>query len=373
MPNVLVSDVYLTNIANAIREKNKSTDTYKPSEMALAISEIKTGGDIILTVTVQVGSVVTITEPDGNTQTAESVEGIATFTVTSAGEYAVSASLNGKVYATETINISPSYHAILFDTLENTSWKHIREASDAGVAPSFWSIGDTKSITIDGTVGATEFSSLTMDAYIIGFNHNSNIEGNNRIHFKLGKMNGVQIALIDSSYNSNTTTSGKFTMNTANINRGGWNASHMRKTVLGSDSTPTSPTANTLLAAIPSDLRAVMKSVIKYSDNTGGGSNTASYVTATTDYLPLLAEYEVFGTRSYANSAEQNFQQQYAYYANGNSKVHYKHNATAANCVVWLRSVRSGYTYSFCYIHTSGSVNYYNAYSSSGVSPAFVV
>lgn len=119
-------------------------------------------------------------------------------------------------------------------------------------------------------------------------------------------------------------------MNTSNTNSGGWNNSHMRKTVLGSNSaSATSPTANTLLAALPADLRAVMKPATKYSDNTGGGSDAASYVTSTTDLLPLLSEFEYHGARSYANSAEKNYQAQYDYYRAGNSKVHYKHNATA--------------------------------------------
>ena len=37
MPNVLVQDSSLTAIANAIREKNGTEDTYKPAEMAQAI------------------------------------------------------------------------------------------------------------------------------------------------------------------------------------------------------------------------------------------------------------------------------------------------------------------------------------------------
>ncbi len=44
MAKVLVTDIHLTDIANAIRDKNGSTDTYKPSEMANAISNIETGG-----------------------------------------------------------------------------------------------------------------------------------------------------------------------------------------------------------------------------------------------------------------------------------------------------------------------------------------
>ena len=44
MANVIINDTNLTNIANAIREKNGLTNTYKPSEMAAAILAITTGG-----------------------------------------------------------------------------------------------------------------------------------------------------------------------------------------------------------------------------------------------------------------------------------------------------------------------------------------
>lgn len=41
--NVLVEEQNLQNIASAIREKNNSENTYKPSEMSAAIKEISTG------------------------------------------------------------------------------------------------------------------------------------------------------------------------------------------------------------------------------------------------------------------------------------------------------------------------------------------
>ena len=160
-------------------------------------------------------------------------------------------------------------------------------------------------------------------------------------------------------------------MNTSNTNSGGWANSHMRKTVLGSDASPTSPRANTLLAALPADLRAVMKPITKYSDNTGGGNNTASYVTSTTDYLPLLSEFEYHGTRTYANSAEQNFQQQYAYYQAGNSKVHYKHNATGTAAAAWCRSVGAATASLFCLVYTNGSATAAGAAISWAVAPGF--
>ena len=141
--------------------------------------------------------------------------------------------------------------------------------------------------------------------------------------------------------------------------------------MLGSNSTPTKPTANTLLAALPSDLRAVMKSVTKYSDNTGGGSNNASYVTSTTDYLFLLSEFEYHGVRTYANSAEQKYQAQYDYYKAGNSKIHYKHNDTGTVASAWCRSVLSSTSFSFCLVGTGGGASGTAAYMSYGVAPGF--
>ena len=44
MANVIINDTNLTNIADAIREKNGTTETYKPNQMAAAILAITTGG-----------------------------------------------------------------------------------------------------------------------------------------------------------------------------------------------------------------------------------------------------------------------------------------------------------------------------------------
>ena len=232
-------------------------------------------------------------------------------------------------------------------SLNDNTWATIKEVSDAGQGENYWSVGDTKRITINGKVGNFTFSNLAIDAFIIGFNHNSSREGTNRIHFQIGKIGGKDVCLCDSSYGSYSTSSGRFQMNTSNTNSGGWNGSYMRKTLLGNSGTPSSPPANSLLAALPSDLRAVMKSVTKYSDNTGGSPDNASYVTSTTDYLFLLAEFEYHGARSYANSAEKNFQLQYSYYKAGNSKVKYKHGETGTAASHGGRSVRSSSAYAF--------------------------
>ena len=132
----------------------------------------------------------------------------------------------------------------------------------------------------------------------------------------------------------------------------------MRKTLLGNTGTPTSPPSNSLLAALPSALRNVMKPVTKYTDNMGNNTgNTQSNVTSTTDYLFLLAEYEVFGSRSYANSYEQNYQVQYDYYKAGNSKVANNHTSTASAVWWWLRSPNYNSNNYFCNVSNNGNGN----------------
>lgn len=320
-------------------------------------------GDGAITASSSNTAAATVSVKDNIVTVTGKASGSATITVS------VAAGTNHNAPANKTCAVTVSF---ISSTLNKNSWATIRAVSDASQGANYWAVGDTKTITINGNVGATTFSNLSIDAYIIGFNHNSAKEGANRIHFKLGKISGVQVGLVDSSYNSQVSTSGKFAMNTSNINSGGWNGSHMRKTVLGSDSTPTSPTANTLLAALPSDLRAVMKSVTKYSDNTGGGSDKASYVTSTTDYLFLLAEFEVFGTRKYANSAEQNYQAQYDYFKAGNSVAHYQHSATGSTAWVWLRSAHYSFDGNFLIIF-NGAINRNPASSSGAVAPGFAV
>ena len=47
MAKVLINETSLSGIADAIRAKNGSSDTYKPSEMAAAIEAIEAGGGLV--------------------------------------------------------------------------------------------------------------------------------------------------------------------------------------------------------------------------------------------------------------------------------------------------------------------------------------
>lgn len=264
---------------------------------------------------------------------------------------------------------------VVDSVLNNNSWETIKEISDKGYGANYWSVGDRKEVVLNGTVTDLTLSNYTAYVFIIGFNHNASVEGANRIHFQLAKTalsGGTDIAFCDSHYQSGGTSQG-FRMSPSNTNIGGWNDSYGRKTLLGNSGTPTSPPANSFMAALPSDLRAVMKSVTKYTDNTGDNSNTSNAVTPTTDYLFFLAEFEVQGARSYANLYEQNYQVQYDYYKVGNSKIKYRYDATGTAAHYWCRSAEYDDDYSFCLVRFNGNADNAATNWSQGLSPAFCV
>jgi len=224
-------------------------------------------------------------------------------------------------------------------------------------------IGDVKSVVLSGTVGALTFSDLTNYCFILGFRHNFSVEGTG-IHFQFGKtgLGGTDVAFVDSAYNSNGSTAA-FRANTSDTSSGGWDSSYMFGTIISA-----------FYNAVPSSLQSVVATMTKYTDNTGGGSDTAAYVTATNEQFSLPAEFEIFGARTYANSAEQNYQQQYAYYKAGNSAKKYKHSATGTDCAYWPRSPSVSNSSAWIKVSSdgaTGSSNYCNI--SFGFAPIFSI
>ena len=349
----------------------KATGSITLSASSLSLTYPKTSGTI------------TVTRPGSGTVTASSGStNIATVSV-SGTTITVTAKANGSATITVNVAADGNYNApasktfavsvtLVSKTLNDNSWATIKSVSDAGQGANYWAVGDTKRITLNGKVGAYTFSNFNIDVFILGFNHNSSKEGSNRIHFQIGKVSGKAVALCDSQYNGSG-SSAMFHMNSSDSNSGGWNGSYMRKTLLGNSNTPASTLENSLMAALPSDLLAVMKTVTKYTDNTGGGSNSSGNVTATADYLFLLAEFEVFGTRYWANQYEQNSQKQYDYYKAGNSRVAYNHSAVSTAVWWWLRSARYTNSANFCDVISDGSYGSGTANYSAGLRPGFAV
>ena len=374
-------DSKLTQVADAIRTKgNTSADLQFPSGFISAIQAIQTGTELKIVVSVTSGAAVTATK-GSNTVSGTSVNNSCVLTVPEAGTWSVKATHNGQTSGTKSVTFTDHYAVALSfvsSTLNNNEWSVIKSVSDKGEGANYWSIGDRKAVTLNGTVGQLTLSNYTTYAFIIGFNHNTSVEGANRIHFQLAKTalsGGTDVCFCDNQYGPDSGWSspgaGYFVMNASSTNSGGWKSSQMRTNICG---TSLSSYSGTIIAVIPAALREVLKSVTKYTDNTAnGGGSTASYVTATTDYFFLLSEFEVFGSISYGNTNEKNKQAQYAYYSAGNSKIKYKHNGTSTAATLWLRSPLASNSYRFVLVNTSGVVSNNSANNSLGFAPGFCV
>lgn len=307
-------------------------------------------------------------------ETADS--GSVKFWLPNTGTWTAKATLNGDSTSSEVqCNAYQDYSvelAYMPETLNGCTWQQIHELSAAGKLGDYYDVGDGKDITLNGTVGILNLSNLVITAFVLGIDHNPTLEGSNKTHFAIGKISGKQVALCDSQYNDYTSST-CFHMNSSDDNGGGWNQSYMRKTILGNSGSPSSPPANSLLAALPADLRAVMQSVNKYTDNTGHSSNSSGAVTVTTDFLFLLAEFELYGSRTYANQYERNSQQQYDYFKAGNPKTFGKHNATGTVVWAWSRSPHYTNDLHFVVFDTDGTAYGYFANYSGAVCAGFAV
>lgn len=345
---------------------NGQTSDTKTVSVVDSYAVVLTFFSATINVTVPSGATVYL-KKDGTTLQTKTSTGTVAFTVTETGTYTVEAT-NGSQTTSGTVSVaSATSYALTLSfvssTLNSNEWDVIRSVSDAGEGANYWSVGDRKAVVLNGTVGALSLSNVTTYAFIIGFNHNSSVEGSGRIHFQLGKTalsGGTDVALCDSKY-GNTGSDAAFRMNTTNTNSGGWNNSYMRNTIC--------PAFKNVL---PAALKNAIKSVTKYTDNTGN-SSAASAVTATTDEVFLLAEYEVFGTISRGNSNESSKQKQYDYYSAGNSKIKYNHSATSTAVVWWLRSPAASISTDFVFVSTGGTVIGYYAHLSRGFAPGFCV
>lgn len=272
-------------------------------------------------------------------------------------------------------------------TLNNNSWDVIGAVSSKNLGSSYWSVGDAKQITLNGTVGTKTYNNYQPWVYILGFNHNASIEGTNRIHFgcfrseqTYGATNGI--ALDDQYYEQETSADLAFHMNTTNTNDGGWENCYMRHYILGSDSDfPSLAIDKTLLSIFPNELKAVMKSCIKYTDNTGGGPLQVINVTPTEDWLWLLGHFEVFGYQdpqfASTNLGEDIVQKQYQYFIEGNTARKYKQSNPSEWGRYWLRSPANNNTIppkAFDSVNQAGNTNLsFSGNASLMVAPAFCV
>ena len=217
------------------------------------------------------------------------------------------------------------YVSVLDDIFANNSWETIIAACQSGSVPDTWIVGNSKTMTINGT-------SYQID--IIGKNHDTYTAGGTApLTFQLHDCYGT-----------------KYAMNSSDTNSGGWTNCAMRKTHLPA-----------ILKKMPSEVRSAIREVNKLT-SAGSGSST---INTTANKLFLLSEIEIFGRTTYSVSGEGT---QYAYYKAGNSKV--KNESGSANSW-WERSPYDSNSTHFCSVDSNGNADGSPASRSYGVAFGF--
>lgn len=170
---------------------------------------------IKLTVTVESGASVVATCGDYSVSGTSSgtvdlyLPATGTWTVTatkSSYSFSASGSVEVTVYGNYALELD-----FVSSTFGENSWETIQRVTQAGKAASYWNVGDQKAVTLNGAFDGIDYSGQVCNAFILGFDHNSAIEGYQKIHVMLGKSNSgnnVAFKLSSSAADSNSTTNG---------------------------------------------------------------------------------------------------------------------------------------------------------------------
>lgn len=346
----------------------KATATISISPTTLTFSSV--GSSAAKDITVTSGSTGAVTATSSATSkatvsvTGKTVkvtpvaDGSATITISIAGDSNYTAPSSGKTCSVTVTSIytGPS------KTATSTQFQSVIKA---GKGSSTFAVGDLVGIPINGSLPAVKSSSDatavpvnlsgTYYAPILGFNHNSPTEGSG---------NYVDLQFLSSADGATPLcfgpASGGYQMNTTNTSVGGPGASKMYTTTLPA-----------LLQLIDSGWRNTFIEATKYVDTNGNSSNVAANVNALKSILFLLAEFEIFGTRTYANQYEKDKQKQYAMYANGASKIRKSHVDGTTAKVWWESSPYYNTAISFCTVYYNGSAHNSSAGNTYGLAPGF--
>ena len=272
------------------------------------------GGGFTFSGTVPVGLAVQVDAPYPNMA----------YTVICDGNYST-------VTTTNFFGLYPVWVAPISNVLAENTWGQIGQAVSSGVVPPSWAVGSEKDVVL--TTGET----LTMQIYGLG---HDDLAGGGKARLTFGMKNLMAATR---------------TMNSTNTNVGGYTGSQMYAWLMG-----------TLYPALPADLLAVIKPVVKRT-SAGGLSPVIN-----TSSIPifLLSEIEAFGTTQYSAAGEGT---QYPIFTNAASRVKRLANGSGGNITWWCRSPHVGDAARFTTVSNFGDGTSHVASAEDGVCVAFCI
>ena len=248
---------------------------------------------------------------------------------------------NFSVTITENIEIIAIYYdgvnIPISPTFADNSWVIIASACRSGVAADYWSVGDTKTITLtDGNDYTIRICDMTPGRY----EYTNNSEQKTNVVFEF-------VECLSTSYS----------MNDSSTNVGGWAESKMKSTHM-----------QNIFNMLPSDLQGVIEE-IQIASSVG---NKSAEISTSANKLFLPSEYEIFGSGTYSTGESEGTPQYELYSLNNTNTFRIKkQNGTAK--IWWLRSPGTSDTNYFCNVSTNGNAHNYDANRSIGVSPCFSI
>lgn len=224
------------------------------------------------------------------------------------------------------------------NSFSSDSWDTIQLAIESGSANTKYNVGDTKTVSVNGTNHTVRIANKSKPSACSGSNYSQTACG---WVFEF------------------TDILKKRAMNSTNTNVGGYPETLVYDYL-----------RNDLYSDLPYELRRTITSTKVISGH--GSSDSNNFITY--DKLYLLSRKEINGTDNYDTAAS--FTHQLEYYSN--NSVTASNNCSYAikkyqgnNSDYWLRPALSPVDYGFLFVGNNGSVERLNANINSGIAPAF--
>lgn len=312
-----------------------SSMTVKEGEGNGTITVTRTGGGTIsananptglCTLTVS-GNAVTVAYADAGTATV-------TVSVAETANY-----LGGS--ATCTVELESALEIVSWASGTDEQIAAMVAAADAGQIDlsDYWSAGDTRTVQLSAMAGSVANANESHAAQSVQF------VLTDPGHYTLANGKKCNFVVLQKDCLKETGV-----MNSQGTNSGGW------------ENCPRRTWCNSAYRnAIPASLRGIFK---QFKVRTANGSGSG--VTESTDWFSLFSEKEIFGSTTYANSSAESQNTQLNWYKTSSNRIK-RMNGSAY--IWWERSPRSGISYFFCFVTSSGSAGWYNANYSRGLAP----
>lgn len=323
-----------TKLAGLLHDDTK-TDLLLPSD-ATPDDAFKILAGILGVTYIIASSGATVTARSGSTtKTATAASnGIATFKGLPYGDWTFSATISGSAKSKMLTIDTQKVQYVSLLSLNEMSWAQINDLCTSGVISKVFALGDTKDVALSG-IG-------TMTLQIADFNHD----------YLSGSTTASKAPVTFLCKNLLYST---YQMNSSNTNSGGFMSSALKSTL-----------NSTILNALPSDLRGIIKTCYKWygtGDATSNGAWGGCKI-----WLPL--EYEMFGANTYSPTTERTTgnARQYPIFTDNASRIKRTNNGAGSANYYWLASPRASNSTHFCDVISDGSSSAgYAASGSDGV------